>query len=67
MRIARSSNDRLRHLGSDMDNRKNKKDVKNKLRKTHYRIGEASNPGPDGNLGKQSKIGDSFIINILKR
>eukprot|EP00972_Heterocapsa_arctica_P055623 8204270-Heterocapsa_arctica.AAC.1 len=47
-------------MGCDIDNRKKQTEFKNKLRKTHYRTGEASNPGPDGNMVKQSNIGDFF-------
>eukprot|EP00972_Heterocapsa_arctica_P004146 615577-Heterocapsa_arctica.AAC.2 len=36
------------------------KEFQTKLRKTHYRIGEASNPGPGISKGKQSKIGEFF-------
>eukprot|EP00972_Heterocapsa_arctica_P032061 4724201-Heterocapsa_arctica.AAC.1 len=53
MNCARNPNDRLRHMGCYIDNIKEQNEFKLKLRKTHHIIGEASNPGPDGNIVKQ--------------
>ncbi len=55
------SRSRLRP-GDDQGKKDTQKERKNKLRKTHYRIGEASNPGPETpiNASKQTKLGNCF-------
>eukprot|EP00972_Heterocapsa_arctica_P041014 6044959-Heterocapsa_arctica.AAC.1 len=52
------SRNRLRRLGDDHDKKSVQKEINNKLRKAHYRIGEATNPGPDlpTNISKQTRL-----------
>ncbi len=61
MNEVRNSNDMLRQR-CDTKNGPEQKEFKHKIRTTHYRIGEASNPGPGktNSACKQTKIGDYY-------